>query len=211
MKKSMFAPILLWVLLLSTGVKAQDQKIETVNLQANASIGIFDQDGQISSELNAQRPSCEMVKHRLQEYYKRTAEAEIFLDWYSPEKMGVEQSAALLNLLKRTPFFINERLHENVKITYKWELSKTTFEELSRFKIWPKEFTYGNHHWADPFSGYLPQGVEFEIYERQKIIALLSFNMSYENFCLGNPDSILKITTENLVVNFLGTHHSEKL
>ena len=128
MKTAMLS-ILFILALVPCLARAQEEYVETFTIHSEASITIHEED-EATDEIITPRPSCGVVKHRLQEYYKRTAEAEYFLDWYSPEKMGVKESAALLNFLKRTPFFINERLNENVKITHKWEIPKNLYEEI---------------------------------------------------------------------------------
>jgi hypothetical protein len=209
MKTAMLS-ILFILALIPCLTRAQEEYVETLTIHSEASINIHGED-EATDEIITPRPSCGVVKHRLQEYYKRTAEAEYFLDWYSPEKMGVKESAALLNLLKRTPFFINERLNENVKITHKWEIPKNLYEEIKGYKIWPKELISGKHNWTDPLNGLLPPGVDFEIESGDKVIAKMSYNLSYESFCLDTPVSILTVALPKLKLNLIGLHRPEAL
>lgn len=186
-------------------------KAQSLDLKTTGAINVYDNNGQINEELNSQRPSCSVVKHRLQEYFKRANEAEDFLDWYKPEEMSIKQSRALLNLLLRTPFFTNDRLYKNVRVFFQWEIPREEFEQLSKFPVLPKKIVREKEIWSDPFNGRMPDEYTFEIYDRQHVIAQMSMMMSYESYCLETTETALIINTPSLTVNFTGTHDPEEL
>lgn len=160
------------------------------SITGSTSMEVYDQDGLNNKFLTMYRPSCDMVKHRLQEFFTRTSEAEHLLNWYSPERIGEQQNSELLNLLRRTPRFMNERIYENVRVFYFWKLSQAEFASING-PIIGKQIISGKLEWTDNYNGTLPEDVSLKIVERDKVIIFLSLDMSYETFCLENPNLTL--------------------
>ncbi len=186
-------------------------KAQSVELMSKAEINVYDRFGQVNEDLNSQRPSCAVVKYRLQEYFKRANEAEDFLGWYNPAKMDAVQTRGLLNLFQRAPFFTNDRKNKNVRVFFQWELPRDLYAELIKNQVLPKRIFRDKEIWSDPFNGYLPEEFTFAIYDRQMVIAQMSMMMTYESYCLETPKTQLLIETEGLTVNFTGTHDPEEL
>lgn len=186
-------------------------KAQSLEITSEGQVQVYNDEGQIDEELNARRPSCAIVKHRLQEYFKRANEAEDFLDWYNPEKMEYEQAQALLNLLRRTPYFNSDRQDKFLRVFFQWRIPRDAFELLAKNQILPKRILRETEVWNDPINGLLPSDYTFDIYERQTVIAQFSMRTTYETYCLQTTKTQLLIETKDLAVNFTGIHDPEAL
>ncbi|MES2527013.1 MAG: hypothetical protein V4598_07985 [Bdellovibrionota bacterium] len=138
------------------------------------------------------RPSCQVVSFRLQEYAKRNFESDNLLEWFSLDRHSERQLKEIVNVINRMPYFLEERAAENLEVSYEWTVDEIIQGKVQTASKLKTEFTSSKHSWSDPFNGKFPEGVEVSF--RPGIIRLTQ-RLSYEQYCLLDPVVTLKLET----------------
>lgn len=135
------------------------------------------------------RPSCDVVKLRVQEFVRRSREADDVTEWYSPVGVDEAQKTRLLGILKRMPFFLDDRLYEHLTVRTLWILKH---EDVVKYLMSVKtgvEIVTSKYNWIDPENGLFPKGVvvDLDVDEGWRVLTLEQ-KMSFEDFCLGDGE-----------------------
>ncbi len=138
------------------------------------------------------RPSCQVVSLRLQEYAKRNYEADNLLEWFSFERHSERQLKEIVNVINRMPYFLEERASENLEVIYEWTVDEVIQKKVQTASKLRTEFSSSKHSWSDPFHGKFPEGVDVSF--RPGIIRVAQ-RLSYEQFCLMDTQVTLKLET----------------
>lgn len=153
-------------------------------------------------------PSCAVVSFRLQEFIRRELEVEDFIEWYSPLRQTPEQRSALMNFFRRMPFFYTDRVYEHLYVFHEWKVDPAALEAFRLSDRPGTAFSSSRHAWSDPYNGRLPDDIAVEL--RPGVVRLRQ-QMSFERFCLEDPEIILGLEAGSKSLTMLGQNSPELL
>lgn len=154
-----------------------------------------------------QPPSCDVVRHRVQEYAKRETEADTVIDWFSSEARTLEERGRLLEFFRRMPFFTADRVAESLLVEHLWRTGPEAEAFVKRAGV-GSALQSTKHAWSDPFSGLFPEGVNVDVTSSS---VSLQQRMTLEEFCLGRSDLVLVFRKGDDILRFQGENDPELL